>query len=117
VAIVDQAESSERVSTACLPSPELVKALVAEARHRFRSDQQGKSSGIYPSIEEGPKRLYNKQCTLNVNARDLAVMGARLADGGVNPITKEPKSTTTLQAKGKNHASDKTRYHHRLGRD
>lgn len=33
--------------------------------------------------------LYTKQCSLNVTARDLAVMGATLADGGVNPVTKE----------------------------
>src|SRR3974377_1289799 len=33
--------------------------------------------------------LYTKQCSLNVSARDLAVVGATLADGGVNPITKE----------------------------
>jgi glutaminase len=33
--------------------------------------------------------LYTRQCALNVSARDLAVMGATLADGGVNPITKE----------------------------
>src|SRR5262245_44383342 len=33
--------------------------------------------------------LYTKQCCLNVCARDLAVMGATLADGGVNPITKK----------------------------
>jgi glutaminase len=33
--------------------------------------------------------LYTRQCALNVNAKDLAVMGATLADGGVNPITKE----------------------------
>jgi glutaminase len=32
--------------------------------------------------------LYTRQCALNVSARDLAVMGATLADGGVNPITK-----------------------------
>lgn len=31
--------------------------------------------------------LYTRQCCLNINARDLAVMGATLADGGVNPIT------------------------------
>jgi len=31
--------------------------------------------------------LYTRQCCLNVTARDLAVMGATLADGGVNPIT------------------------------
>lgn len=33
--------------------------------------------------------LYTRQCSLNVSARDLAVMGATLADGGVNPITGE----------------------------
>jgi glutaminase len=32
--------------------------------------------------------LYTRQCALNVSAKDLAVMGATLADGGVNPITK-----------------------------
>ncbi len=33
--------------------------------------------------------LYTMQCSLGVNAKDLAVMGATLADGGVNPLTKE----------------------------
>jgi glutaminase len=33
--------------------------------------------------------LYTRQCSLNVSAKDLAVMGATLADGGVNPQTKE----------------------------
>src|SRR5262245_56237315 len=33
--------------------------------------------------------LYTKQCSLNVTAKDLAVMGATFAGGGVNPITKE----------------------------
>lgn len=33
--------------------------------------------------------LYTKQCSLSVSARDLAVMGATLADGGVNPLTKK----------------------------
>lgn len=31
--------------------------------------------------------LYTKQCSLNVSAKDLAVMSAVLADGGVNPFT------------------------------
>jgi glutaminase len=31
--------------------------------------------------------LYTRQSCLNVTARDLAVMGATLADGGVNPLT------------------------------
>jgi glutaminase len=33
--------------------------------------------------------LCTKQCALNVTAQDLAVMGATLADGGVNPHTRE----------------------------
>ena len=33
--------------------------------------------------------LYTRQCCLNVSAKDLAVMGATLADGGVNPLTNE----------------------------
>jgi glutaminase len=32
--------------------------------------------------------LYTKQCSLNVTAKDLAVMGATLADAGVNPVTR-----------------------------
>ena len=33
--------------------------------------------------------VYTKQCSLIVSAEDLAVMGATLADGGVNPVTGE----------------------------
>jgi glutaminase len=33
--------------------------------------------------------VYTRQCALRVTARDLAVMGATLADGGVNPVTGE----------------------------
>lgn len=33
--------------------------------------------------------LYTKQCSLKVTAKDLAVMGATLADGGVNPLTRK----------------------------
>jgi glutaminase len=33
--------------------------------------------------------LYTRQCSLNVCARDLAVMGATLAHGGFNPVTRE----------------------------
>ena len=32
---------------------------------------------------------YTKQCSLNVTAKDLAVMAATLANGGVNPVSKE----------------------------
>jgi glutaminase len=33
--------------------------------------------------------VYTKQCSVNVTAKQLAVMGATLANGGINPITKE----------------------------
>jgi len=33
--------------------------------------------------------VYTKQCSIGVTAKELAVMGATLADGGVNPVTKE----------------------------
>lgn len=33
--------------------------------------------------------LYTRQSCLSVTARDLAIMGATLADGGVNPVTRD----------------------------
>jgi glutaminase len=33
--------------------------------------------------------IYTRQCSLNVTAKDLAVMAATLANGGVNPLTRE----------------------------
>lgn len=33
--------------------------------------------------------IYTKQCAINANAKELAVMASTLANGGVNPITKE----------------------------
>ncbi|NEO26031.1 MAG: glutaminase A [Kamptonema sp. SIO4C4] len=33
--------------------------------------------------------LYFQQCSIMVNARDLAMLAATLANGGVNPVTKE----------------------------
>ena len=46
------------------------------------------SGGIYMDPGEATD-LYTRQCSLNVSAKDLAVMGATLADGGVNPLTGE----------------------------
>jgi glutaminase len=33
--------------------------------------------------------VYTRECSIGVSTRELAIMGATLADGGVNPITKE----------------------------
>ena len=39
------------------------------------------------SDPEDALRVYTKQCSVGVTARDLALMGATLANGGVNPNT------------------------------
>ena len=44
----------------------------------------------YGRLETDPDAVvdtYTRQCALTVTAHDLAVMGATLADGGVNPVT------------------------------
>jgi glutaminase len=41
---------------------------------------------LYAEPEES-LRVYTRQCSIGVNTRDLAVMGATLSNGGVNPLT------------------------------
>lgn len=44
----------------------------------------------YGHIKSEPLRacdIYTKQCSVNVNAQDLATMAATLANGGLNPVT------------------------------
>lgn len=41
---------------------------------------------LYSDPEEA-LRVYTRQCSIGVNAKDLAIMGATLANGGVNPVT------------------------------
>jgi len=69
-----------------------------EEVYQSASETNSRNQGIarllqsYGAIYLDPAQavdLYTKMCSLNVSAKDLAVMGATLADGGVNPITKE----------------------------
>ena len=60
------------------------------------TNQRNRAIGMlmhaYGLIEDNPEQatdLYTKQCSLNVNAKDLAVMAGTLANGGVNPLTKK----------------------------
>jgi glutaminase len=65
---------------------------VSASKTNFRNQSIARMLQGYGRIYNDPAQavdLYTKQCALNVSARDLAVMGATLADGGVNPITKE----------------------------
>lgn len=43
---------------------------------------------LYSEPEEA-MRVYTRQCSIGVSARDLAMMGATLANAGVNPLTKK----------------------------
>jgi glutaminase len=43
---------------------------------------------LYSEPEEA-LRVYTRQCSVGVSARDLGMMGATLANGGVNPVTKK----------------------------
>jgi glutaminase len=73
-----------------LPLNEEVYASASDTNFRNRSIARLLQSfdRIYCDAREATD-LYTRQCSLNVSARDLAVMGATLADGGVNPVTKE----------------------------
>ncbi len=67
-----------------------VYASASETNHRNQSLARLLQS--YGRVYMNPAEavdLYTRQCSLNVSARDLAVMGATLADGGVNPLTRE----------------------------
>jgi len=46
----------------------------------------------YGHIKENPLQacdIYTEQCAISVNAQDLAMMAATLANGGMNPVTKK----------------------------
>ena len=73
---------------------EEVYASASQTNYRNRSIARLLQS--YDRIYCDPQQatdLYTRQCSLNVSAKDLAVMGATLADGGVNPVTGSAWST------------------------
>ena len=62
----------------------------SESESNERNKAVGRLLKSYRRIEGDPLAavdVYTRQCSLNVTAYDLAVMGATLADGGVNPVT------------------------------
>ena len=48
-----------------------------------------RSAGLLEDDVDEQVDLYFRQCSVVVTARDLAVMAATLANGGVNPVTRE----------------------------
>jgi glutaminase len=81
-------EGLSRFAGRNLPLNEEVYACASATNYRNQSLARMLQS--YGRIYADPAEavdLYTRQCSLNVSARDLAVMGATLADGGVNPLT------------------------------
>ncbi len=64
----------------------------SEAATNQRNQAIGALMYAYGYIKEKPDQatdVYTEQCSISVNAKDLATMAATLADGGENPVTKK----------------------------
>ncbi|HST18633.1 MAG TPA: glutaminase A [Gaiellaceae bacterium] len=73
-----------------LPVDEEVYASATATNHRNRGIARLlEDRGCLHGDPEEAVDLYTRQSSLSVTAHDLAVMGATLADGGVNPVTGE----------------------------
>lgn len=62
----------------------------SEAATNQRNQAIAELMYAYGRIKDNPDQatdIYTEQCSVNVNARDLAVMAATLANGGLNPLT------------------------------
>jgi glutaminase len=62
----------------------------SEAETNQRNQAIGRLMYAYGHIKENPDQatdIYTEQCSISVNARDLATMAATLANGGTNPVT------------------------------
>ena len=64
----------------------------SEAETNQRNQAIGYLMYAYGYIKANPLQavdIYTRQCSVGVNAKDLAMMAATLAFGGVNPVTKK----------------------------
>jgi glutaminase len=81
-------EGLSRFAAHALPMNDEVYASASETNSRTQGiarvlQSVGRITGDPAEVLD----LYTRQSCLRVSARDLAVMGATLADGGVNPVT------------------------------
>jgi hypothetical protein len=70
----------------------------SESDTNQRNQAIGMLMFAYGLIKDNPAQatdLYTRQCSVNVNAKDLAVMAATLANGGTNPVTKKKVANPT----------------------
>ena len=83
-------EGLSRFAGRTLPMNEEVLESARATNHRNRALASFlRSVGAIHAEPMEAVDLYTRQCSLDVTARDLAVMGATLADGGVNPLSGE----------------------------
>ena len=64
---------------------------ISELSDNKRNQAIAKLLDAYKKMGSDPLEattVYTKQCSVNINAKDLATMGATLANHGVNPLTK-----------------------------
>lgn len=64
----------------------------SEAATNQRNQAIGRLMHAYGRIKSDPDRatdIYTEQCSVSVNAKDLATMAATLANGGRNPLTRK----------------------------
>jgi glutaminase len=62
----------------------------SEAETNQRNQAIGRLMYAYGHIKDNPDQatdIYTEQCSISVNAKDLATMAATLANGGTNPVT------------------------------
>jgi len=68
----------------------------SEAATNQRNQAIGALMYAYGYIKDKPDQatdVYTEQCSINVNAKDLATMAATLADGGKNPVSAKQVMT------------------------
>lgn len=64
----------------------------SESDTNQRNQAIGALMYAYGYIKENPEQatdIYTEQCSVSVNAKDLATMASTLANGGVNPVSKK----------------------------
>ncbi len=71
------------------PDAETFELELATADHNRASAYLMRNLRMLEGDVEAILALYLRQCSVHVDARDLAVMAATLANGGVNPLTGE----------------------------
>ena len=102
----------DNIERLCGERPRLIEELYkSESVSNFNNRAIAWLLKHYNRIYDDPDMsldLYTRQCSLGITARQLAICGATIANGGVNPVTKEkvfekrlaPKITAMLAAVG-----------------